>query len=286
MPGMRLEPPRRLSIICSSNMDNRPVLYYDSGLGGLCYGLSFHSSNPKERLICLGDRANFPYGTKSKEELVKFTIALTKKIIALYDPKIMAVACNAASVSALAELREEFPQLPIVGTVPAVKPAVLASKKRRIGILGTQRTNSDPYIESLIAQYGPDCTAFRTDAPELVQFIEHRWTDADKTEKLRMAANYIDQFREKGADAAVLACTHFVFLKDEFIAASGEDIKIYDSVDGIKKRVEFFLHSDNDHLCSDSKTEQPVTMAVTGDGPPDPCWEKLALYFGIKLERI
>jgi glutamate racemase len=117
-------------------MDNRPVIFLDSGIGSLPYAAYFHTRNPWEKLICVGDRANFPYGPKSKETLIDLVLSLAGKLIALYDPKIFAVVCNTASISCLSALRETFP-LPIVGTVPAVKPAVLASKKRRIGVLGT-----------------------------------------------------------------------------------------------------------------------------------------------------
>jgi len=267
-------------------MDRRPVIFYDSGIGGLCYGLSFHSRNPNERLVCIGDRANFPYGTKSKEELIRITGSLTEKIISEFNPKLMALACNAASVSALAELRKRFPGLTIVGTVPAVKPAVLASKKRRIGVLGTGRTISDPCIGELVSEFGPDCSVAGIAAPELVEFIEHRWADAGETEKLSTAKFYIDQFRGKGTDALVLACTHFLFLRDEFKKIAGDEMAVYDSMDGINSRLEFFLDADSGNLRSDCKSGQQAAMAVTGEGTLEPYWEKLAAHFGVVLDRI
>jgi len=267
-------------------MNNRPVLYYDSGIGGLCYGHFFHSRNPDEKTICLGDRANFPYGMKSKDELITLTISMTEKIISVYNPKIMALACNAASVSALSELREKFPDLPIVGTVPAVKPAVMASKKRRIGVLGTRRTVSDPYINELIAKHGPDCEIVGMGPPELPEFIEHRWTDADENEKFRTAKFYIDQFREKDVDVLVLACTHYPLLKKEFEKAANGSMQIFDSVEGISARIETLLDADGGKLRSGSEIKQKPVMAVTGDTEPEPYWEKLASHFGFTLERI
>jgi len=222
---------------------------------------------------------------KSKEELVNLTISLTGKIIDLYNPKIMALACNAASVSALSELREKFPDLPIVGTVPAIKPAVLSSKKRSIGVLGTRRTASDPYIAELVSRFGPDCAVNSLAAPGLVEFAEHRWVNAGKAERLETAKFYIDQFREQN-DAVVLACTHFLFLKDDFLAAAGDDIKIFDSLEGITGRLEFLLDEDNSRLRSGSGSGQQVTMAVTGGGELEDYWEKLAGHFGITVERI
>jgi len=264
-------------------MDNRPVLYYDSGIGGLYYGYCFSLKNPHEKTICLGDRANFPYGMKSKEELIELTISVTKKIIALFNPKIMALACNTASVSALNELREAYPDLPIVGTVPAIKPAAAASKKRCIGVLATKRTISDSYISELVKQYGPDCRTESIAAPELPEFLEHRWADAGKTEKYETAKYYIEKFRERGADTLVLACTHFPLMREEFEAAAGDEIKIFDSVEGIRTRIESLLDADNGRLRHDSNTVQKALMAVTGESDPEPYWKKITSRFGFEL---
>ena len=261
----------------------RPILFLDSGIGSLPYGIFFHSRNPGERLICAADRANFPYGPKSRETLMELLSSLTEKLISLYDPKILGIVCNTATVSALAVLRERFPDIPIVGTVPAIKPAVLASKKRCIGVLGTQRTIDDPYITELALQYGPDCAITGEAAPDLVEFVEHHWADADTEERLEAVKPWVKRILSKGADALVLACTHFLLLKDEFQSAGGSELRIFDSVEGISRRVESLL--DSRGLRSPGE-EQPLFLAVTGEGTLEGYWEKLAAHFKIALERI
>ena len=266
-------------------MDKRPVLFLDSGIGSLPYGGFFHSRNPGERLICAADRANFPYGTKSRETLIKLVLSFTEKLIELYDPKIIAVACNTATVSSLSALRETYPDIPIVGTVPAVKPAVLASRKRCIGVLGTRRTIEDPYIVELAGQFGPDCKIVGEAAPSLVEYVEHRWMEADKRERRDAVKPWVESILAKGADALVLACTHFLLLKDEFLKAGERKLGIYDSVEGISRRVESLLNSEN-MQSKDTGKKQRILLAVSGDADLEAHWEKLAAHFDVDLEKI
>ena len=273
-------------------MDNRPVIFHDSGIGCLPYALFFHSRNPGEDLICVADRENFPYGQKTKEYLVDALTSLTEKFISLYNPKIYAIVCNSAAVSALPALRERFPGLPIVGTVPAIKPAAEASKTRCIGVLGTQRTISDHYIEELRIKFAPDTTIVGIAAPELPEFIEHRWLDADEAERLDTVKPYIAEIISKGADTLVLACTHFVLLKDEFRCAAAlhgskeNELMIFDSVEGISRRVEFLLDENDSRLRSSSGGGKQVPLKITGDGEPDTAWKNIAAHFGVAAEKL
>jgi glutamate racemase len=265
-------------------MDMRPILFLDSGIGCLPYANFFHSRNPAETVICVGDRANFPYGTKLKENVIELLTSLVEKLISLYEPKILALACNTMSVSALAALRERFGGLNIVGTVPAIKPAVQASMKRRIGVLGTQRTIEDPYIAELAHTYGPDCTIIGEAAMELVEFVEHCWAETDEQERLLAVKPWIDKFTANGADALVLACTHFLLLKEEFQNCGKEKIKIFDSVEGISHRVESLLETEN--LRASSTNVGSVSLKITGASLHEPYWDTLASYFNMSLETI
>jgi glutamate racemase len=275
-------------------MNMRPILFLDSGIGCLPYATFFHSRNTSESVICVGDRANFPYGEKSKDCIIELLFALTEKLISLYDPKILALACNTMSVSALSALRERFPKLSIVGTVPAIKPAVQVSIKRRIGVIGTQRTIEDPYIAELAQTYGPDCAIVSEAASELVEFVEQCWAKADKQERLLAVKPWIEKFIAKGADALVLACTHFLLLKDEFQSCGGENIKIFDSVEGICHRVESLLelekpHTESSHSenpCASSENAGQLSFKITGESEPKPYWEKLAYHFSMSMEKI
>ncbi|MDR2136593.1 MAG: glutamate racemase [Treponema sp.] len=229
-------------------MDKRPVAFLDSGIGGLPYCRNFVSRNPGESVVYVADCAHFPYGERGREELREILRGLTEDLAARADPKMLVLACNTATVSALSFLRGQFPRLLFVGTVPAVKPAALGSKTRRIGVLGTRRTIDDSCIAELADRYGGGCSIVPVAAPELVDFVEYRYTAAGEGERRQAVLPYLERFRNAGADAVVLGCTHFLFLLGEFREAAKPDLAIYDSVDGITRRIESLLDGEGGAL--------------------------------------
>lgn len=257
----------------------------DSGLGGLPYGYFFHSRNKNEKLICVGDRANFPYGLKSKEALIGIMDALTERLVPLYDPKMLALVCNTASVTTLDFLREKYPDIPVVGTVPAIKPAVTASKTRRVGVIGTLRTVEDPLIQELAGRYGPDCEIIGIAASDLVEFAQCRYGESTQAERLGAVVPYVEKFRSSGVDSIVLGCTHFLLLRDDFLKAAGKDMGIYDSVEGVSRRVESIMDNDGGELRARPGDEQTPTILVTGEAPLESYWGQLASSFGFILEK-
>jgi glutamate racemase len=174
-----------------------------------------------------------------------------------------------------------------VGTVPAVKPAVTESQKGRVGVLGTARTIEDPYIAELAAKYGPRCELHGIAAPELVEFIEYRYAAADDGEKQKMVLSYLDRFRAAGVDAVVLGCTHFLFLLDEFRREAAPDIKIYDSVEGVSRRIESILNEDGGKLRA-GIAGRANRFLVTGAALDSACqdWQAWADYLGLSLSSF
>jgi glutamate racemase len=271
-------------------MDTRPILFLDSGIGGIPYCRRFLLRNPGEPVIYAADRAFFPYGKREQEELALIVTDLVKKIRAVMDPKIAVIACNTATVSALPVLRKTFPDLPFVGTVPAVKPAVMESRSGVVGVLGTERTIADPYIADLAEKYGKNCRIRGIAAPELVDFIEYRYGRADEDEKRELVLTYINKFRAAGVDAIVLGCTHFLFLLDEFRREAGPDIGIYDSLEGISRRVEQLLDKDEKKLRAGKGGPGVKNAAglflITGSAEPEPSWSYWADHLGFRLSRL
>jgi glutamate racemase len=259
-------------------MDNRPVLFLDSGIGGLPYCARFHHDKPLESLVYVADREYFPYGARDRLALIRRLTELLDRLIRRRAPKLAALACNTATVSALKELRETFPRLPLVGTVPAVKPAIRHSKKRHIGVLGTTRTVDDPYIAKLVAEFGPDCALTAIAAPDLVDFVELRFAGSTAEERRGAVLPYIDRFRRAGADAVVLGCTHFIFLLEDF-KATALDLSFHDSVEGVCRRAETLLEKEG--LCASSAGEN--VLLITGSAPPEPVWQDRAAAFGLAL---
>ena len=263
--------------------DNRPVLFIDSGIGGLPYCMEFRKNNPYEPVCYLADTENFPYGTRTKEELSSILAALTEKLLITVNPKIIVLACNTATISALASLRERFPQIPFVGTVPALKPAAKTSKNGKVGILGTAVTIKE--IHNLHLADTP-CKIFGVAAPELVEFIEQRFDDSDENEKTGIAGKYIDIFRKEGADSLVLGCTHFLFLHDEFRREAAPDIEVFGSLEGITKRIEYLLDENEGALRSKNNFCHEHSLLLTGKEGADMLWKNRARTLDFKLKLL
>jgi glutamate racemase len=264
-------------------MNKRPVLFLDSGIGGIPYCRHFRARNPGEDIVYAADHLHFPYGTRGKEELVSIVHSLLERLVVLYDPKMAVLACNTATISALDPLRDFFPDLPFVGTVPAVKPAVMESRTRVVGVLGTERTVEDSYITGLAARYGPDCRIAAVAAPDLVDFVEKRCIHAGASEKHEAVFPYIRRFRGEGADAVVLGCTHFLFLREEFRNEAAPDITIYDSVAGISGRIETLL--DEKGIRSPHAAGKGVLVVSGGESSGD-IWRVRADHLGFALSFL
>ncbi|MCL2176199.1 MAG: glutamate racemase [Treponema sp.] len=247
--------------------NKKPVLFIDSGIGGLPYCVDFCKNNPHEEACYLADTANFPYGPRSKEDLSSILTSLTEKLLKIIDPKIIVLACNTATISALARLRERFPSIPFVGTVPALKPASKNTSDKKIGILGTERTIGEIRGLNLTED---TCEIIGIAAPELVEFVEHQIDKADEKTKNEIVKKYIDLFCAENAGSIVLGCTHFLFLLEEFRSeasnpARSKKIDVYDSLEGITKRIEFLLDENNGLLRANDGNKPVHRIILTGD---------------------
>lgn len=209
--------------------------FLDSGTGGIPYLVNLMKKCPEANCVYVGDTANFPYGEKSHEKVVDCTISLCKKIIQKFAPKVIVVACNTITVNSLDILREAFPDIPFVGTVPAIKVAGEISRKRCIGLLATNSTVKNPYNQELKRHFASDCKMVLRGDPDLISFIEHKSFTATKQEREEACKPAVDFFRNEGCDVIILGCTHFLNLKDE-IQKVAYDMKVVDSVDGVINR--------------------------------------------------
>jgi glutamate racemase len=261
-----------------------PILFIDSGIGGIPYCSHFQKRNPDTYIVYLADRLHFPYGKWEKPDLAKILKGLVEQLVKVIEPKIVVLACNTATIAALAELRECFPYLPFVGTVPAIKPAALASKTGKIGVLGTELTIKQPYIRELASQFG-NGEIHGIAAPELVEFVESRFNSASPDEKRNLASGYLNRFRAEGVDTLVLGCTHFLFLLDEFQKEAAPDIAVFDSVTGISKRIESLLEDQKEKSDGEIPCRQNRIL-LTGSAVPEPSWVSLAQRLGFSLSLL
>ncbi|MCL2761937.1 MAG: glutamate racemase [Treponema sp.] len=262
----------------------KPILFLDSGIGGIPYCRHFHRRNPGEPIVYLADRLHFPYGKWEKKELAAILTGLIEQVINITNPKIAVLACNTATIAGLSQLREHFPMLPLVGTVPAVKPATLASKNGKIGVLGTELTIKEPFIREIAAQYGNGAEVIGIAAPELVEFIETQFNTASPEQRTAMARDYLNRFRAAGVDSLVLGCTHFLFLQEEFHQEAAPDITVFESVRGITKRVESLL--EEQHTKANDAPRAENRLLLTGPAAPEPSWIEWAEHLGFSLSLL
>ncbi|MCL1992560.1 MAG: glutamate racemase [Spirochaetes bacterium] len=259
-------------------MDSRPIIYMDSGIGGIPYCLNFAKRNPNESVHYLADRLNFPYGPRQQKELVEILSGLVGKLVADFNPKIIVLACNTATISAMDELVRRFPGLPFVGTIPEVKPAARESKAGRIGVIATERTIADPFTARLA---GDSCHVTGIAAADLVDFVNNRFLSASEEEKNDFATKYTERFRAEGVDGIVLGCTHFLFLKEQFVKQAAPDIKVFDSVESVTQTAEALLDKDGGKLrAGGAAGKKPAQFLITGTEEADSLWQGWADYMG------
>ena len=261
-------------------MDSRPVLFIDSGIGGIPYCLNFMKKNPNETIYYLADNKNFPYGPKGKEELTSILIDLMEKLLDKFKPKIVILACNTATIAALSSLRENFPHLPLVGTIPAVRPAAQACNNGKVGVLGTERTIEEIHNLNLTDE---TCEITGIAAPELVDFIELQLDDSNEDEKTETVKKYINIFRAQKVDTLVLGCTHFLFLLEQFRREAAPYFEVFDSLAGITKRIEYLLDENNGLLRAGRDSAPQYKLLLTGAGTTDLFWEKRAKKIGFNI---
>ena len=218
---------------------NAPILFFDSGVGGLSVLEPTRRLLPNAPIVYAADSAGFPYGKRTEAEIASRVPALLGRLVERFHPRLAVIACNTASTIALDHVRSAL-DLPVVGTVPAIKPAAELSKSRVIGVLGTEATVRQPYVDDLAAKFAADCTIVRHGSPELVELAEAKLAGEDVDEEAVISAMQ-PMFDAPGGgdiDTVVLACTHFPLLADELRVAF-PDVAYVDGGPGIARRVAY-----------------------------------------------
>lgn len=220
-------------------MNNNPIGVYDSGFGGLSVWREIHRRLPEESLLYLGDGKNCPYGGRSREEITLFAREAVRRLVA-EGVKMVVVGCNTATTAAVDALRKEWPNLPIVGLEPAVKPACLSSKRRRIAVLATAHSLKSDMFLNTARRYAADVEVFKVEGRGFVELVEASEEDSPKAEK--QVREVIEPLLDKGIDRIVLGCTHYPFLVPQIERViAGSDIQIVDSGEAVARRVEWLL---------------------------------------------
>ncbi|MBA4163358.1 MAG: glutamate racemase [Erythrobacter sp.] len=217
---------------------NAPILLFDSGVGGLSVLAEVRKLVPDARLIYAADLAGLPYGAKSEAQIAARVAGLLGRMSERYRPRLACIACNTASTIALGMVRDVL-EIPVVGTVPAIKPAAALSKSGVIGLLGTEATIRQPYVDNLEREFAAGKHLLRFAAPGLVEAAEAKLRGKPVDRAAIDAAVKGLRAMEHGdeIDVVVLACTHFPLLADELSEALGPDVQLIDGAAGIALRI-------------------------------------------------
>ena len=239
--------------------ETAPILIFDSGVGGLTVLAELRKLLPQAPVIYAADLAGLPYGEKSEAEIAARVAGLLGRMAERYRPRLITIACNTASTIALGMVRDVL-EIPIVGTVPAIKPAALQTRTGVIGLLGTSATIRQKYVDDLEAEFAAGKHLLRHACPELVPAAEAKLRGEPTDPAVFRAAADGLRSQPGGAeiDTVVLACTHFPLVADELRAAFGPNVAFVDGAEGIARRV---AHLTRD---KDLRRDRPDFAVVTG----------------------
>lgn len=243
-------------------MNNAPIGIFDSGVGGLSVYLHLHKRLPNERFIYYADTANVPYGEKSSQEIINLSTEAVGWLVS-QGAKLVVVACNSASAYALNDLRKDF-NIPIVGLVPAIKPACQLTKTNKIAVLATQATLNGNLLQQVITDFATPnhIKVYKHFEPKLVPWVESGMPISHEVADLLIAQMYA--WLAKGIDILVLGCTHYPFfrqfLQDE-INNKNLTLSLVDSGAAIADRVSSLLTNNN--LNCPNQTGDP-SMSISG----------------------
>ena len=239
--------------------ETAPILIFDSGVGGLTVLAEVRKLLPGAPIIYAADLAGLPYGEKSEAEIAARVAGLLGRMAERYRPRLITIACNTASTIALGMVREVL-EIPIVGTVPAIKPAALQTRSGVIGLLGTSATIRQKYVDDLEAEFAAGKRLLRHACPELVAAAEAKLRgETPDADVFRAAAEGLrSQPGGSEIDTVVLACTHFPLVEDELRAAFGDGVAFVDGAQGIARRIAHLTRN------GDLRRERPDFAVVTG----------------------
>jgi glutamate racemase len=223
-----------------------PVGVFDSGVGGLTILQELLRELPDERYVYFGDAGNCPYGVRSEEQIQELAISAARFLLGR-GAKMIVVACNTASVSALAELRRAFSGTPpfvhFVGVVPAVKPAAEHTRVGKVGVASTEASAKGGYLKRLIEEHANGVEVIPVGCPRLVQLVEAGVLDGPEAEAA--VRDYIQPLLDAGIDKLVLGCTHFPALRSAFERVAGPQVEVIDSGEAIARQTHRMLAEKN-----------------------------------------
>lgn len=219
-----------------------PIGLFDSGVGGITVWNELVKLLPKENTIYLADNKHAPYGYRTKQEVLEYSVKNTEYLLSK-GVKLIVIACNTATTNTIESLRLKFPDISFIGVEPAIKPAALLSAKKRIAVLATYNTlSSFEFAQALKRPYMSGIKVTQIVGEGLVPLIEDNRLNSEQMKKL--VDIYTQEIRASDIDQLVLGCTHYPYIKHLLAEALPQGINILDSGQAIAKQTKFILESE------------------------------------------
>ena len=219
-------------------MREAPIGVFDSGVGGLSVLAEIQRLLPNESLLYVADCGNIPYGEKTAQFIQQRCSAIAG-FLQQQGAKALVVACNTATVAGVADLRRDYPQWPIVGMEPAVKPAAAATRSGVVGVLATTGTLQSAKFAALLDRFATDVRVITQPCPGLVELIENG--DLHSPTLRQLLQSYVEPLLAAGCDTIILGCTHYPFLKPLLRQMIGDDISLIDTGAAVARQLQRLL---------------------------------------------
>lgn len=219
-------------------MSEAPVGVFDSGVGGLSVLGEIRHLLPNESLLYVADCGHIPYGEKSPE-FIRQRCAIIAEFLQRQGAKALVVACNTATVAGVADLRRDYPDWPIVGMEPAVKPAAAATRSGIVGVLATTGTLQSAKFAALLDRFATDVRVITQPCPGLVELIEAG--DLHSPALRQLLQGYVIPLLAAGCDTLILGCTHYPFLKPLLKEMVAADISLIDTGAAVARQLQRLL---------------------------------------------
>jgi glutamate racemase len=241
--------------------NNRPIGVFDSGIGGLTVLQEIVRELPEESTIYLGDTARVPYGTRSQETVIRYSLECMRFLIKK-NIKLLVIACNTSSAISIWKVRKESP-VPVIGVIgPGAMAAIKASAKQKIGVIGTETTIKSRTYLNAIKKIDDNMHIFSVPCPLFVPLVEEGW--ADGMIATLIAEKYLKTLKNKGIDTLLLGCTHYPLLKDTLSKVMGDGVTLVDSAIETAKKVKRIL---NKYQMENNGEKKPGREFFVTDSP-------------------
>ena len=228
-----------------------PIGMFDSGVGGLSVAREIMRQLPNEKIVYFGDTARVPYGSKSKDTILRYSRQIIR-FLKTKNVKAIVIACNTASAFALEEIKEEI-DLPIIGVIkPGAKTAVENTVNKRIGVIGTEGTVKSAIYEEFIHKLDEDVKVYGKACPLFVPLVEEGWLHDEVTDTV--VKRYLSELMDKDIDTLIMGCTHYPLLRNTIAKTMGEKVNLvnpaYETAVGLNELlIKHNLKSDADINC-------------------------------------